>query len=182
MIKMYILGKDIHSAIELKENMIKQVNDCEHDMITNDVQCMSFLSSTRHPYYYLYHIYCHCCCYYEEFGFLFSHLSFSLSCFNSLFNFSESSLLPHSILQGLVPDAESYGMIIRSCGHRDLLVEGLKMLEEVTERGMSIKILFIRIPMQCREKSDLIGVIVGKSRGRRGGKVGGREDHFSLNQ
>ena len=83
MIKMYILGKDIHSAIELKENMIKQVNDCEHDMITNDVQCMSFLSSTRHPYYYLYHIYCHCCCYYEEFGFLFSHLSFSLSCFNS---------------------------------------------------------------------------------------------------
>ena len=99
-----------------------------------------------------------------------------------LFNFSESSLLPHSIPQGLVPDAESYGMIIRSCGHRDLLVEGLKMLEEVTERGMSIKILFIRIPMQCREKSDLEGVIVGKSRGRRGGKVGGREDHFSLNQ
>ena len=29
MIKMYILGKDIHSAIELKENMIKQVNGCE---------------------------------------------------------------------------------------------------------------------------------------------------------
>ena len=35
----------------------------------------------------------------------------------------------------VVPDAESYGWLIRSCGHRDLLVEGLQLLEEVTERG-----------------------------------------------
>ena len=37
--------------------------------------------------------------------------------------------------QGLTPDAESYGWLIRSCGHRDLLVEGLQLLEEVTEKG-----------------------------------------------
>lgn len=37
--------------------------------------------------------------------------------------------------ENMVPDAESYGWMIRSCGHRDLLVEGLQMLEEVTERG-----------------------------------------------
>jgi pentatricopeptide repeat protein len=38
-------------------------------------------------------------------------------------------------IHNVVPDAESYGWMIRSCGHRDLLVEGLQLLEEVSERG-----------------------------------------------
>ena len=68
-------------------------------------------------------------------------LSLSLSVYFSLslsLSLSLSvSLCPFLLTQGLVPDAESYGMMIQSCGHRDLLVEGLKMLEEVTEKGAS---------------------------------------------
>jgi pentatricopeptide repeat protein len=42
----------------------------------------------------------------------------------------------------MVPDAESYGWLIRSCGHRDLLVEGLQLLEEVSERGSAFALPF----------------------------------------
>ena len=92
---------------------------------------------------------------------LFSHLPLFLLQSSCSVSLPSPSLLP----QGLIPDAESYGMIIRSCGHRDLLVEGLKMLEEVTEKGTSgpsVKMLFVRIRKNCSWNWESDGVTEGE--------------------
>jgi pentatricopeptide repeat protein len=49
-------------------------------------------------------------------------------------------------VQGIIPDAESYGLLMESCGHRDMLVEALKLLEETSERGMMVAFIYTLLP------------------------------------
>ena len=115
LIRMHILAKDINSALELKEAMVKDVR-------------VNFSSTIFFHFIYFIH-------------FIFVYF-FNLVL---LFDFRDrivELLLHHAFsnsstfhLQGMIPDAESYGWLIRSCGHRDMLVEGLKLLEETATMG-----------------------------------------------
>eukprot|EP00596_Hydrurales_sp_CCMP1899_P009749 CAMPEP_0119036198 /NCGR_PEP_ID=MMETSP1177-20130426/3729_1 /TAXON_ID=2985 /ORGANISM="Ochromonas sp, Strain CCMP1899" /LENGTH=1120 /DNA_ID=CAMNT_0006995643 /DNA_START=103 /DNA_END=3462 /DNA_ORIENTATION=+ len=51
---------------------------------------------------------------------------------------SALSLKEDMVSKGIIPDAESYGLLMQSCGQRDMLVEALKLLEETSERGIQV--------------------------------------------
>jgi hypothetical protein len=57
--------------------------------------------------------------------------------------------------RGLHPDAETYGLLVQSLTHRDMVVEGLKMLEEAAGAGVAIADRHVRF---LRSRCDTLGI------------------------
>ena len=59
------------------------------------------------------------------------------------------------VVRGLQPDAETYGLLVQSLTHRDMVVEGLQMLEEATGAGVSLADRHVRF---LRSRCDTLGI------------------------